>query len=217
MVAIAIFYPSRSAWACHSFSVAANPSTIPEGSTVNVTVTRDAGLASSIKASTVDETAKARQDYTPVNLTINFSPTDTSEMFQIPTSNDNAPESAETFKIHLSDPGECPINTEVGPDARVTIQDNDAAQASPKAPSPGGVAASPSSSPSPGASPPAGQAPSPTGAAVPAPSPTDSPKVLAKPGDRSGGLSGASIVAILGLAVSAAAGGGLWLLRKTPA
>lgn len=59
--------------------------------------------------------------------------TETQQTFTVATANDSTPEPAETFLVHLSNPGGCTINPNfsVGPDARVTILDNDAATTTP--------------------------------------------------------------------------------------
>jgi hypothetical protein len=120
--------------ACHQFNVSVNPSSVTEGGKVAVTVTRDGGFAASnIDVSTVDETAKAGKDYTAVHQTIQFAnnTSDLSRSFQVATINNSIHETTETFRVHLSNPGGCAINPnfDVGPDARVTIKDNDAAPA----------------------------------------------------------------------------------------
>ncbi len=113
--------------ACHSFVVSAS-SPVTEGAAVNVTVTRDAGVADShVTVSTVDGSATAGSDYTGSTRTVSFTGSGTSQSFSILTTNDSAVEAAETFKLHLSDPGGCAPNPNfaLGPDATVTINDND--------------------------------------------------------------------------------------------
>lgn len=113
---------------CHSFTVQASPAQIGEGGTVTVTVNRDAGFApSQVDVSTVDETARAGEDYTALQETVAFT-TETERRFPIPITDDASAEGAETFRVHLSNPGGCPPNPNfvVGPDATVSISDNEA-------------------------------------------------------------------------------------------
>jgi hypothetical protein len=113
--------------ACHHFSVKATPATVPEGATVNVTVSRDGAVGpSNIDVSTVDGTAKAGSDYTALRQTVKFT-TETSQTFEVKTIDDNQQEPAETFRVHLANPGGCTVNPNfvVDPDAVVTIDDND--------------------------------------------------------------------------------------------
>lgn len=114
--------------ACHAFEIAVSPATVAEGGTVTVTVTRDAGLnPSSIQVSSVDESAQAGSDYPAVQRTISFAG-ETQQTFTIAVTDDTAPEADEAFRLHLSNPGGCPVNTRfvIGPDARVIIAANDA-------------------------------------------------------------------------------------------
>jgi hypothetical protein len=114
--------------ACHAFSVSVAPSSPSEGGTVTVTVSRDgAVLPSSIKVATVDGSAKTGKDYTSVNKRIEFT-NDVEQAFTVSTLNDKVHETTESFKLHLSDPQGCNgAGYVVGPDATVTIKDNDAA------------------------------------------------------------------------------------------
>ena len=118
------------AWAaCHAFTIAASPASVAEGGTVTVTVTRDAGVnPSSIQVSSVNETAQAGSDFPGVQRTVSFT-TETQQTFTVAVTNDTAAEPAEAFRLHLSNPGGCPINTNfvIGADARVTIPANDTA------------------------------------------------------------------------------------------
>lgn len=114
--------------ACHAFEIAVRPATVGEGGTVTVTVTRDAGInPSSIQVSSVNESAQAGSDYPTVQRTISFA-SETQQTFTIAITDDTAAEPDEAFRLHLSNPGGCPVNTNfsLGPDARVTISANDA-------------------------------------------------------------------------------------------
>ncbi|MGH9276184.1 MAG: Calx-beta domain-containing protein [Acidimicrobiales bacterium] len=115
--------------ACHAFTIAVNPASVAEGSTVNVTVTRDAGVnPSHVDVSSVNESAQAGSDYPAVQRTVSFG-TETEQSFTVAVTNDTVAEPAEAFRLHLSNPGGCPINTnfQLGADARVTIPANDTA------------------------------------------------------------------------------------------
>jgi Calx-beta domain-containing protein len=189
--------------ACHHFTVTASPATVTEGGKVTVTVSRDAGLAASqIDVSTIDETAKAGRDYTAVKRTVSFT-SETEQKFSLSTTNDSTDEPNETFRLHLSNPGGCSINTDfqIDPDARVTIRDNDAApRPSPTTPAPRPTATTTTVS-----SPTAPTSPVPTLTESPSPllspSPTESP-LAAAPSSDGGGLSGG---AIAGIVIGAAA------------
>lgn len=123
--------------ACHSFVVEVEPATVVEGAEVTVTVRRDAGVGpSQIDVETVDGTAGGGADYEPVaRRTLSFS-SETEQSFPVPTIDDAEGEQAETFSLHLSNPGGCAVNPNfvVGPDAVVTVSDNDAAQTTTTAP-----------------------------------------------------------------------------------
>lgn len=114
--------------ACHAFEVSADPATVAEGGVVQVTVTRDGAVGTSqIDVETVDGSARGGADYTAVSRrTIAFT-NETSQTFPVQTSDDGGQEGAETFKLHLSNPGGCTVNPnfDVGPDATVTISAND--------------------------------------------------------------------------------------------
>ena len=115
--------------ACHAFTVKADPAQPTEGGTMTVTVSRDGAVnPSQVDVETVDGTAKAGEDYTALKKTVSFT-TDLSQTFPVPTTDDKTVEGNETFKVHLSNPAGCQINTNysVGPDATVTIIDNDSA------------------------------------------------------------------------------------------
>jgi hypothetical protein len=112
--------------ACHHFSVTASPNPVTEGRTLAVTVSRDANLAPShVDVSTVDETAKAAQDYTQLNRTVSFT-SDIQQSFPVPIVSHSTSTPNRTFRLHLSNPGGCAVNPNfvVDPDVRVTIAAN---------------------------------------------------------------------------------------------
>lgn len=119
--------PSAQA-ACHAFTVAVSPAVVDEGGTVRITVSRDAAVnPSSIDVSTIDESAKASSDYTPINETVSFT-TETTKTLTLRTIDDAASEPAETLRVHLSNPSGCTVNPNfsMSPDAQVTIKASDA-------------------------------------------------------------------------------------------
>jgi hypothetical protein len=127
--AAAVFLPAgRADAACHAFTIAASPANPAEGASVQVTVTRDAAVRPShVRVTSINGTATGGADFPPVDRVVDMQ-TETSSTFAVPITDDGAPEGAETFKLHLSDPGGCEINPnfELGPDAVVTIQPSDA-------------------------------------------------------------------------------------------
>jgi hypothetical protein len=115
---------------CHAFNVSASPSTVTEGGTVTVTVTRDGAAApSAVHVSTSNGSAIGGQDYESVNRDVSFT-SGTSASFPLKTFADTASESNETFSIRLSEAadGGCdgdtlPEDFSFGGPAGVTIAD----------------------------------------------------------------------------------------------
>jgi hypothetical protein len=180
--------------ACHSFTVEVSPATVREGGEVTVTVRRDAAVdPSQIDVSTVDGTARARRDYTPLRRTVSFT-TETEQTFTISTGDDSSDERAERFRVHLSNPGGCAANPSfvVGPDAQVMIRDNDAAP--PPSPTPQTTEGD-EASPEPEAS----------------PSPAESPLAA---DDESGGGSSAPAIAGVVAALVIGTAAAYWLVRR---
>lgn len=125
VVAIAPLRPAVAA--CHAFTVTATPDRIGEGGTVTVKVMRDAAVnPSQIDVSTVDESAQAGADYQELHRTVSFT-NETQQTFSILIANDGTAEATETFRVELSNPSGCAVNSNfsVGPPARVTIDDDD--------------------------------------------------------------------------------------------
>lgn len=185
--------PARPALAaCHSFTVAVDPATIGEGGAVTLTVRRDAAVApSQVDVSTVDESARAAEDYERLERTISFTD-ETEQTLTLSTTDDDADEAIETFLVRLSNPGGCAVNPNfvLGPDARVRIRDNE-------------VTMSPSPSPEPT------DAPSPS----PEPSPSPTATERASADDTGGGLSAVALAGIVGATLVIVAGA-VWLLRR---
>jgi hypothetical protein len=137
VTAFAVVAPGPALAACHAFTISVSPSTVAEGGSVTVTVTRDAALAdSSVKVSSVNGSAAAGQDFPAVDRTVSMTGSATSQTFAVTTINDTASESTEMFSLHLSNGGGCAVNPNFsyGSDAAVQIQDNDAAPVTQPAP-----------------------------------------------------------------------------------
>lgn len=208
--------PARVDAACHAFTVKASPSSVAEGAKVTVTVSRDAAVnPSDVHVSTVNESAQAPADFTKLDEQVEFT-SETSKTLSIPIANDTAAEGAETFRVHLSDPGGCAVNPnfQLGPDARVTIQASD--QAAPKTQPPAAPQpidrTMPTARPSPDAS------PSPTATTTQVtstPSPTIVPQAGAEEEDGGGFPVGAVIGIVLGALAIAGGAGLLWYRRRT--
>jgi hypothetical protein len=199
---------------CHAFTVDVSPAGVREGGRVSVTVRRDGGLGqSSVQVSTVDGTAKAGNDYERVNRRVRFESPQTQQTFSIQTSDDDDKEPSETFRVEVSDGSGCPLASTHGPDATVTIVDNDSTPEAAESPTSQAAAPSPSPPPPPAESPPPAQGGAPAQAA-PAASPTPS-QVAGE--DLGGGMSGWTIAMIIGLVMAGGSGAGLWFLRRIPA
>jgi cobalamin biosynthesis Mg chelatase CobN len=137
--------------ACHAFRVAVQPASVAEGGEVTVTVSRDGAVAASrIDVETIDGTALRGADYVQVaRRTISFT-NEVEQSFEVATVDNAEAEPSETFRLHLSNPGGCAVNTnfDVGPDAVVTITDADRAPttSAPTPTSPPTTAAKPTTS-----------------------------------------------------------------------
>lgn len=211
-----VFLPAPAAdAACHAFTIAVTPGTVKEGGTVTVMVSRDAAVApSAVHVRSVDGTAKAGQDFPEVHQQVSFTD-ETTKTFPVATTQDASPEGTERFTLRLSEPSGCAPNPNysVGPDATVTITDDDRPAATPKPATPRPapvVTAAPTAAPTP--------SPSPTPAATPSPSPSATPAAvvpIATPETTSssrGPLIGAAVAALL-VGSGAAL---LWRLRGVP-
>jgi hypothetical protein len=129
LLALIVFPAGPALAACHSFTVEADPDAVGEGRMVTVIVRRDAAVApSQVDVSTVDGTATAGEDYRPLDRTVSFT-SETEQTLTVRTIDDGSAEPRERFRVRLSNPGGCAPNPNfvVGPDARVTIRDDDAA------------------------------------------------------------------------------------------
>ena len=235
LVAAVAILPGRAAFAaCHHFMIAASPNPVSEGATVTVTVSRDAALApSNVDVSTVDETARAGQDYAALRQTVNFT-NETSRSFQVATTDDNLAEGPQTFRLHLSNPGGCSINPNyvVDPDARVTIQEDSSDAAASTTATPAATAATarapvtPSATAAPHATPTTATpvsttklaAPPSTATTVSSTSSTLSGQAVGKKKGGGGGSGAAVAGGIAGIVVAAGGGGFLlYRLRRRPA
>jgi chitinase len=211
--------------ACHSFTVVVNPSTVTEGGSVTVTVTRDGALApSSVDVASINETATGGNDYTSVHQTVAFTD-ETEKTFTVSTIEDAAHEQTETFRLHLGNGSGCLPTSEFsyGPDARVTIRDDDAATTSP---TPSATPSeTPTRSPTPRAS--VTRSPTPTPSVVvvsptPEETPSDTPTLpegtstalAAGPGDDGPFSPGRVTLMVIGSVLLAGAAAGLLALYR---
>jgi hypothetical protein len=107
---------------------------------VTITVTRSGGSLGgpvSVDYATSDGTALAGTDYTATSGTLTFGANEVTKSFSVPIANDSAHEDGETFSVTLSGAaGGASLGSPAG--ASVTINDDDAAEASTPATSGGG-------------------------------------------------------------------------------
>jgi hypothetical protein len=210
--------------ACHHFTVSASPNPVAEGSALTVTVSRDANVAPShVDVSTIDETAKAGQDFQPLSRTVSFT-NDIKQSFPVSIISHATSEPARTFRLHLSNPGGCAVNPNfvLDPDVRVTIGANGvpapSAATAPKA-TPAATAGTRATSP-PATSAAATTAPTTTSTSSSEPTTTGSSTSstsLAGQAPRAtkhGGGSVGIVVVLAALAALALAGGGFLLYRR---
>jgi hypothetical protein len=207
--------------ACHHFTVTASPTSVAEGQSVKVTVSRDGAVSPShVDLSTVDGTAKAGQDYTALARTVSFT-TDLQQSFTVSILDDKLTnEPAQSFKLHLSNPGGCAVNPNfvLDPDVTVSLADNDPATTTTAATS---VTTAPSTTQRVATTRPAttlaatttSQASSSTSTA-PATTALAAP-VTVKTGGGGGGSGG--LIAGIAVAVAALGGGGYLLYRRRAA
>jgi hypothetical protein len=221
-----VWAAAPAAASCHHFTVSASPNPVAEGRTLTVTVSRDANLAPShVNVSTVDETAKAGQDYTPLNRTVSFT-NDVRQSFPVSVLSHATSEPARTFRLHLSNPGGCAINPNfvLDPDVRVTIEGHGATLTS--------AATVPSTTPASAVSASTAGSRATTSSAVTTaettlPAPTLAPAATEAPtstapltgqaqtaANHGGGGSGGTLVAIAVVAALAVGGGGFLLYRR---
>jgi len=105
--------------------VSVSPVSIPESSaaaTLTVNLSVAAWTTVTLDYTTVDGSAVAGSDYTPVNGTLSFAPGETSKTISLPIVNDAVTETEETFGLNLSNAVNAIIETS---SATVTIQDDD--------------------------------------------------------------------------------------------
>lgn len=114
--------------ACHIFTVTADPSTADEGTTVTLTISRDAAVnPSSVRVRTVDGTATAGSDYEALDERVEFT-SETEMTRDVQVLDDDDVEDDETFVVELSEGEGCEVNPNFtyGSDT-VTIADDDVA------------------------------------------------------------------------------------------
>lgn len=134
VIAVVAGFPQTASAGCHAFTVEVSPARVTEGGNVTVSVRRDAGVApSQVDVETVAETAQAGVDFAELHQTVSFGVGPTQQILSVSTTDDDSPEASETFRLHLSNPAGCAVNPNltVGPDATVTIDDNDVAPTEP--------------------------------------------------------------------------------------
>jgi hypothetical protein len=105
--------------------VSVNPVTVPENSaaaTLTVNLSVAAWTTVTLDYTTVDGSALAESDYTPVSGTLSFAPGETSKTISLPIVNDAVTETEESFGLNLSNAVNAIIETSA---ATVTIQDDD--------------------------------------------------------------------------------------------
>jgi hypothetical protein len=115
-----------------SFSISSNgPVTEGGNSVFTIAKTGTATSSLSVNYATANGTAVAGSDYTATSGTLTFTTAQTSQTVSVPTIDDTAVESAETFTMNLSAPsGGATVGT---PTATATINDNDVANQPPVA------------------------------------------------------------------------------------
>jgi hypothetical protein len=206
----AFVFAGRAEAACHSWTVTGSPSTVAEGGKVTVTVTRDGAVnPSDVHVTTIDGTAKAPGDYTKLDAHVQLT-SETSKTYTIAIKDDTITEGAETFKVHLHNPGGCQVHPDyqLGPDAVVTIKASDPATPKPAPPAPIATQA---------AQPTAMSTTTPTPTVSPSTGPTGSPQATLAPQatpKSSGGLGAGAIAGIVIGAVALAGGLGVILYRR---
>ena len=206
--------------ACHAFAISVDPSTVTEGGTVTVTVSRDAAFnPSSVQVTAQDESATSPADYEDADRRIEFT-TETSRTFPLATKDDADSEGTETFLLRTSNGAGCQVNQRFTyGEARLTIQDNDSAGATTGGSQPASGRTTSGRSPSPTVSPTASPSPSPEetieALELLSPTPDSSPTPLRTVAQEdSGGGSTGLIVAAVAFLVAGGAGAGWWLLRR---
>ncbi len=214
VVAFLLIGPQADA-ACHAFGVE-SLSQVAEGNKLQVTITRDADVnGSSVRVTTVNETAKAPADFTAINQRVSWTAGGgTEKTITISTKEDSLDEPSETFSVKVSDAQGCnPPNTNYTYEdpKRITIADDDAARTVPATPAPTKTpapqAAPLTTTPTPTATP----SPTPKATKTPKPSPTPPVTALAVTAEDDDGFPWLPVAAVAGFL--AAAGGALILTR----
>lgn len=216
IVGLAFWFAPAAQAACHAFTFADDtPTSVSEGSSVRITIERDAAVApSSVRVRTVDKTARSGSDYNAFDQRIQYTGDELEKTVTIATREDSTDEPAETFQIALSEGQGCEVNQNFTYDDphSMRITDDDAAPATTVKPTvkpqPRTTSAATTSSPTPTPS------PTPTGSASPTPSPSPSPTSTFSPlavDEDDGGFPWLPVLAVTGFL--AAAGGALALTR----
>lgn len=215
IVCLALVALAPAAWAaCHAFSLDVSPTTVGEGESVTVTVSRDAAVDdSNVTVTAASGSAQSGADFTALNERVDFTGNSTEQTFRIGIVDDGEGEPAENFTVRLSNPGGCATNPNfrLGDPVVVTIRASEGGQPPPPAPAP-----PPPPRPAP---PPAEPAPPPPPGPdpvltteEPTPEPTESPSPEAAADDGGGGIPPALVIGILALV--GAAGVAAYLVRQ---
>ncbi len=230
LAAASVFIPGTTAHAaCHFFSVSASPANPAEGSSIQVTVSRDDDEAPShVDVKAIHGSTEAG-DFGSVDRTIAFQ-NGTSQSFNVAITNDAEMEQAESFDLRLSNGGGCAPNPNIvyGDDFTVTIKASDQVivvpSPTPTKSKPPSIAPSPTKSKTPSAAPTSAapsesESPSPSESASPtdSPSPSDSASVDTSPltADDDDGSNLGAIALLTGLLAAALGTGAIVYLRRT--
>lgn len=131
MAALVWLAPAASA-ACHRFTLDVSPTSVSEGDTVTVTVTRDASAAdSSVRVAASGQSADPGSDFSALDEEVSFTGSEVEKSVTTDIVADDEAESSETFTVGLSDPGGCSVNPNfsLADDVPVTIAASEAAEA----------------------------------------------------------------------------------------
>ncbi|MBW3590338.1 MAG: hypothetical protein KY393_00550 [Actinobacteria bacterium] len=130
MAALVWLAPAASA-ACHRFTLDVSPTSVSEGDTVTVTVTRDASAAdSSVRVAASGQSADPGSDFSALGEQVSFTGSEVEKSVTIDILADDEPESSETFTVGLSDPEGCSVNPNfsLADDVMMTIEASEGAE-----------------------------------------------------------------------------------------
>lgn len=130
LAALVWLAPAASA-ACHRFTLDVSPTSVSEGDTVTVTVTRDASAAdSSVRVAASGQSADPGSDFSALDEQVSFTGSEVEKSVTFDILADDEAESSETFTVGLSDPDGCSVNPNfsLADDVTVTIAASEAAE-----------------------------------------------------------------------------------------